>query len=47
MVEVVKFFGGERMNEQSFSMAERRESGSSWVNILLGLLVIISPFVFG
>ncbi len=35
------------MNEQSFGVAERRKAGSSWVNIVLGILVIILPFVFG
>jgi SPW repeat-containing protein len=35
------------MNEQRVSMPERSSSGSSWVNILLGIWVIISPFVLG
>jgi SPW repeat-containing protein len=35
------------MNEQRVSMPERRNVGSSWVNILLGVWVIISPFVLG
>ena len=35
------------MNEQSFNVAERRKAGSSWVNILLGRWVTISPFVLG
>jgi SPW repeat-containing protein len=35
------------MNEQRVSMPERSRSGSSWVNILLGVWVIISPFVLG
>jgi SPW repeat-containing protein len=36
-----------KMNEQSFNLAERRKFGSSWVNILLGSWVIISPVVLG
>ena len=35
------------MNEDSCSVANRRKAGSSWVNILLGIWVIISPFVLG
>ena len=35
------------MDEQSFPVPERRRYGSSWVNVLLGIWVIISPFVFG
>jgi hypothetical protein len=35
------------MNEQRVSMPERSRSGSSWMNILLGVWVIISPFVLG
>ena len=35
------------MNERSFSVPERRKFGSGWVNILLGIWVIISPFVLG
>jgi SPW repeat len=35
------------MNEQQVSMPERRGTGNSWVNILLGIWVIISPFMFG
>ena len=35
------------MNEQSFTVAERRKFGSSWVNIFLGIWVIVSPFVLG
>jgi hypothetical protein len=35
------------MNDQSFSVPERRNVGNSWVNILLGVWVIISPFVLG
>jgi hypothetical protein len=35
------------MSEQSFNVLERRNAGSSWVNILLGIWVIISPFVLG
>jgi hypothetical protein len=32
-------------NEQRVSMPERRGTGNSWVNILLGIWVIVSPFV--
>jgi hypothetical protein len=35
------------MNEQQVSISERSRIGSSWVNMLLGIWVIISPFVFG
>ena len=35
------------MNEQQVSMSERSSSGNSWVNLLLGIWVIISPFVLG
>jgi hypothetical protein len=35
------------MNDQSFTVSEGRKVGSSWVNILLGIWVIISPFVLG
>jgi hypothetical protein len=34
------------MNERPVSMSWWSSGGSSWVNILLGLWVIISPFVF-
>jgi hypothetical protein len=37
--------GNNNMNEQSASMSWWSRSGSSWVNILLGIWVIISPFV--
>ncbi len=33
------------MNEQRVSAPERSRVGNSWVNILLGIWVIISPFV--
>ena len=29
-----------KMNEEPFNVAERRKTGSSWVNILLGIWVI-------
>jgi hypothetical protein len=34
-------------NEERMNMRERSASGNSWVNIVLGIWVIISPFVFG
>jgi VIT1/CCC1 family predicted Fe2+/Mn2+ transporter len=33
------------MNEEQVSTPERSGIGSSWVNILLGIWVIVSPFV--
>jgi hypothetical protein len=35
------------MNDQLFTVSEQRKVGSSWVNILLGIWVIISPLVLG
>ena len=35
------------MNERSFNVDERGKLGSSWVNILVGLWIVISPFVLG
>jgi hypothetical protein len=33
------------MNEQAISVRRHSRDGNSWVNILLGIWVIISPFV--
>ena len=35
------------LNEQRVSMRERSTSGNSWVNILLGIWMIASPFALG
>ena len=35
------------MEGQAFGAPERRKFGTSWVNVLLGVWVIISPFVLG
>jgi len=35
------------MDEERVSMSERSGLGSSWANVLLGIWVIISPFVLG
>ena len=35
------------MNEEQASTPERINGGNSWVNIILGIWVIISPFVLG
>jgi hypothetical protein len=34
-------------NEQRVNMRERSASGNSWVNILLGIWMVVSPFVLG
>jgi|SRR6516225_6109093 hypothetical protein len=34
-------------NEERAEAPERRRLGSSWVNIVLGIWVIISPFILG
>ena len=34
-------------DQERVSMSERSASGNSWVNIMLGIWVIISPFVLG
>src|SRR5262249_4669163 len=34
-------------DQERVSMSERSASGNSWVNIVLGIWVIISPFVLG
>ena len=34
-------------NEERMKMSDRSASGKSWVNILLGIWMIVSPFVLG